>query len=274
MLDTFDGEILARAKRVSALAGQAARLSRQLQKAAEAWDVHAVRQRIADAVTRAGETAAAVEALRQAVEGFGAMAPETATEVAATPGTMIDATYARGFERACATEGVALEGAYPDYRVFPFDVRIRLREERVFIGRKSWWALRPEAVARAVRRERDRLFGSSFAVERFGASLARAHALLLQEARERSGPSVQQVALRDVFELLRLGGRVSYTRDEFAFDLFRFRQTPMVADGWRVVLGDMRGVGSGFEVPNGRGGHERLAGLRLVPLEEAATNGR
>jgi hypothetical protein len=270
LFETFDTEIGSRAKQAQLLVAQASRLAKQLRKGVDLADVHLLRQKVVDAAARASEAAAALEELRAAVEGFAVAA---ATEVAATtsPDGEGAAAYGRDFERACADVGVPLEGAYPDYRVFPFDVRLRLAEERAIIGRKSWWALRPDAVAAACRRERDRLMGGAFAADKFGQALARAYDVLILEVRARSGAGAQQVPLRDVLELLQLPtfGRASYTKDEFAFDLYRYRQTGMQVGTRRVIFGDLRNAGAGCEVPNGRGGRDRLTGLQVTPAEDA-----
>lgn len=271
MFDTFDDQIAARAKKAEGLAAQGARLAKQLRKGADLADLHLLRQKVVDAAARAAEAAEALADLRGMVEG---LAVGAATEVAATTISGADPTlaYGRAFERACTAQGVPLEGAYPDYRVFPFEVRLRPGEERVLIGRKSWWALRPEAVATAVKRERDRLMGGTFAAEKFGAALARAYDVLILEVRARSGAGAHQVALRDVLALLQLStfGRSSYSKDEFAFDIYRYRQTTMRVGPRRVVFGDLRNAGAGVEVPNARGSRDRLTGLQVTAAEEGA----
>lgn len=269
MFEAFDAEIAARAKRAASLAGQAARLAKQLQKAAESADVHLLRQKAGDAADRAVEADAVLRELREAVMGFSFRDPSTATEVAAASEASLDAAYASAFERACAATGVPLEGNYPDYRVFPFDVRVRLREERAVIGKKSWWALRPEVLANAVKAERERLLGGTFAADKFGMALAKAYDLLILRAREELGIGAQHVALREVLVLFQLGtfGRNNYTRDEFAFDLYRFRQTPMLVGTRRVSFGDLRDAGAGVLVPNARGSHDKLLGIHVTPAE-------
>lgn len=273
MFEAFDAQVASGAKRAAGTAAAVSRLAKQLQKAAEVVDIHLLRQRAGDAAAKAAEAAALLGALHEAVAAF-ELAEQAATGVAAgsAEAQMRDAAYASAFERACAAENIPLEGAYPDYRVFPFDVRIRPREERAVIGKKSWWALRPEALARAVKRERDRLMGGSFAAEKFGQSLVRAYDVLLPEVQASAGKGVKHVPLRAVLELLQLGtfGRNNYTRDEFAFDLYRYRQAGMTVGRRRVVLGDMRGGGAGFEVPNARGGRERLSALQVTPGEGGA----
>lgn len=274
MFETFDAEVGPRAKQAQTLAAQASRLAKQLRKGADLVDVHLLRQKVADAAARAAEAAAALEALRAAVEGFavGAAAEAAATTV---PDGEVAAAYGRDFEQACAALGVPLDGAYPDYRVFPFDVRLRPAEERAVIGRKSWWALRPQAVAEACKRERNRLLGGAFAADKFGQALARAYDVLIREVRERSGQGAKQVALRDVLALLQLPtfGRASYTKDEFAFDLYRYRLTDMKVGTRWVKFDDLRNAGAGFEVPNSRGGWDRLTGLH-VTLAEGGNDGR
>ena len=267
MFETLDAEIAARARLAAQSAAQSARLTKQLQRAAELADLHALRQRCADAAGRAAEAAAVALALREAVDAYRLGAGAGQEAAAELP----HAGYAAAFEQACASEGVPLEGAYPDYRVFPFEVRLRLAEERALIGRRSWWALRPAALARAVRAERERLLGGPFAAERFGAALVRAYRVLLPEVRQEHGAGAHRVPLRDVLALLQLGafGRSTYTRDQFAFDLYRFRQTEMSAAGQRVLFGDMRGGGAGIDIPTARGGHERLIAIQAVPGDGA-----
>ncbi len=266
MFETFDDVIVPKAKQADSLAAQCARLTRQLRKGADRADLHLLRQRVADAAKRAAETAKTLELLSETLVGFTLAAdiPEPANTDSRS------AEYGERFERACVGMGVRLDGSYPDYRVFPFDVRLRPSEERVWIGRKAFWSLRPEIVANAVKRERDRLWGATFDADKFGAALARAFDVLILERRARSGASSQQVALRDVLALLQLPtfGRASYTRDEFAFDIFRYRQTPMSVGSRHVMLEDMRGVGAGFQIPNARGGWEPVTGLRVTAAED------
>ncbi len=269
LFEAFDTEVGARAKRAASASASAARLGKQLQKAAESVDIHLLRQKVEDAAGKAGEAAALLAELRAAVTAF-TLAEAAAAEVAASAASDLGPdAYARAFERACAAESIPLEGTYPDYRVFPLDIRIRLHEERIVIGKKSWWALRPVALAQAVKRQRDRLMGGAFAADKFGQALVRAYDVLLPEVQAHSGAAARQVALREVLALLQLGtfGRNNYTKDEFAFDLYRYRQTSMTTGGRRVVLGDMRGLGAGFEVPNARGGRDRLTGLQVLPAE-------
>lgn len=262
VFEAFDEGVTGRAKRAAALAAQAARLTKRLQRAAESVDLHELRQRISDAVARASEAAAAVSELESAV---------------ATPGLLfageqggneaVHQAYAQAFARACVAQGIHLEGSYPDYQVFPFSVKIRLEEDRALIGKRSAWSLQPDALARLVRRERDRLYGAGFAADRFGASLAKAY-----DFRVGSQAGFPPVRLVDILELFQLGtfGRSSYTRDEFAFDLYRYRQTKMVTGGRRVEFGDLRGGGTGLQVPTARGTYEKLIGIRLLPLEAQA----
>ncbi len=266
LFDRFDAEVAEPARRAQVLCAHVARLAKQLRKGADFVDIHLLRQKAAEAVVRGTEAAAALELLNAGVRGLSLAAGQDAS---ATGVEDWSTSYGAEFERACAALGVPLEGAYPDYRVFPFEVHLRPREERVLIGRKSWWALRPDAVAKAVKRERDRLMGGSFAADRFGLALTRVFDLLIQEVRARSGPGAQQVALRDVLAVLQLPtfGRASYTKDEFAFDIYRYRQTSMVVGGRRVTFGDLRNAGAGFEVPNARGGRDRLTGLQVADVE-------
>ena len=259
MFERFDQEITTRAKRAAALAGQAARVAKRLQRAAESVDVRDLRQRAQDAASRAAEAAAALAELEPAVRDPSVLVAGDDPEA--------DAQYAGAFAKACAAQGVPLEGSYPDYRVFPFDVRIRLAEHRALVGRRSIWTLAPEALAKAVKRERDRLYGASFAADRFGASLAKAY-----DFRVGDGGGSPPVRLSEILDMFQLGnfGRNSYTRDEFAFDIYRFRQTDMMIGNRFLQFCDLRGGGSGVSIPTTRGTQEKLMAIRLVPTEASA----
>ncbi len=260
MFERFDVEVAARAKRAAALSAQAARLAKRLQRAAEGVDVHDLRQRTQEAVSRAAEAAAALAELEPAVRDPDVLAADGDTAV----------EYAEALAKACAAQGVPLEGSYPDYRVFPFDVRIRLAEHRALLGRRSIWSLSPDAVARTAKRERDRLYGASFAADRFGTSLAKAYDIRVGD-RGGSPP----VRLLDILDLFQLGtfGRNSYTRDEFAFDIYRFRQTDMKIGARRLQFCDLRNAGSGLSIPTTRGTQDKLVAIRLLSTEASAADG-
>lgn len=265
LTERFDAAIGERVRRAAALQRQAANLARQCQRAADGMDLHELRRRAAELAGRAAEAAEAAAALQAAVDGFEAV-----------PGDGIAAAdeasaWAAAMARAWAELGLPVTGAYPDYHLFPFAVHVRLREERVLLGRRAAYRLRPAALAEDLRRERDRIYGGGFNRERFGHSLVHAHQRLRMGPADAGTPSTR-VRLGDVYALFALGnfGRGAYTRDQFAFDLYRFRLDEMVADGWRIVLTDVRDTGgSGFEVPTGRGGTDRLGGLWLEATAQA-----
>ncbi len=273
LFETFDAEIVAPARRAAAAAAHAARLARTLYRAGEQADLHLLRARAGDAGARAREAADLVGQLQAAIAAFSFGGASDAGLPAAV-GQGVDAGYGAAFERACAALAVPLEGAYPDYRIFPLTVRIRLAEERVVVGRRSWWVLRPEALARLCKRERDRLMGGAFAADRFGAALVRAYELLLPEA----PAGIRHVRLTRILEVLQLAGfgRNTYTRDEFAFDLYRLRNASMDvvtrgSDRRRLVLLDVRGRDGGtpIEVPTARGTKEAFTALRVERIEPA-----
>jgi hypothetical protein len=281
LTERFDVTIGERARRAAGLQKQAANLARRCQRAADGIDLHDLRRRAEELAGRAQEAADAAAALREAVEAF-AVLPDGGGPVAglvAPVGVAAaadeESSWAAAFQHASADLGLAVTGAYPDYHLFPFGVHVRLREERVLFGRRASYRLRPVALAEDVRRERDRIFGGGFNRDRFGRSLIRAHERLRMTEAGPGSPSTR-VRLGDVYTLFALGnfGRGTYTRDQFAFDLYRFRMGDMTVDGWRVVLTDQRETGgSAVEVPTGRGGTDRLAGLRLeaaAPLDAAA----
>ena len=262
--ERFDAEVSEAARRATSLHDQAVKLARHCLRSAGALDLHDLRRRAADLASRAAEAAEAASVLHAAVEAFSAMPAE--------PSAAADeeSEWAAAFARACADQGLAVQGVHPDYHLFPFTIRVRLHEERVLFGRRSSYRLRPAALAEDVRRERDRIFGGGFQHERFGRSLVKAYEAL---AGEGGVAARRTVKLVDVYGLFALGnfGRGAYTRDQFAFDLYRFRLNPMVVEPWRIVLTDQRDAGgTAFEVPTGRGGTDRLGGLLLEPFGQAA----
>ena len=260
MFERFEAEVAERARRALTAARQAANLARRLQRAAETVDVHDLRQRVQDAAARAAQAAALLAELEPAVRGQDVL-------LTGPDADAVHRQYAAAFEQACAGLGVPLEGTYPDYRVFPFDVRIRLDDHRALLGRRSIWTLAPEVLARAVKAERDRLFGQGFAADRFGASLATAYDLRVGQ--QTGHPPVRLVDILELFQLATFG-RNSYSRDEFAFDLYRFRQTDMRVGQRLLQFCDLRGGGAGLLVPTARGTHERLVAMRLLPGEASA----
>ncbi len=264
LTERFDTTVGERARRASALQRQAANLARQCQRAADGIDLHELRRRAAELAGRAAEAAEAAAALQAAVDGFETVPPDgiaAADEAAA---------WAAALARACGELGLPVTGAYPDYHLFPFAVHVRLPEERVLLGRRAAYRLRPAAMAEDLRRERDRVYGGGFNRERFGASLIRAHERL-RVTPAGPGSASTRVRLGDVYGLFALGnfGRGTYTRDQFAFDLYRFRLGDMIVGGHRIVLTDVRDAGGGFEVPTGRGGTDRLTGLWLEATAQA-----
>lgn len=262
-IDEFDGSAGEQARRAAALQSQAARLARQCQKAARDLDLHELRRRAGELAERAAEASAAANALQEAVAAFSPLPADAAASAEE------EAAWASAFVRECGDLQLTLTGSYPDYHLFPFDIHIRLREERALFGRRASYRLRPAALAAAVRHERDRIFGGGFNAARFGRSLVRAYTALTEHL-PATRPEVRLAAIYGLFTLGNFG-RGTYTRDQFAFDLYRFRMTPMETESWRIVLTDQREArATSFEVPNGRGGTDRLGGLRLLPLQGVA----
>ncbi len=262
LFEAFEAVIGVRARRLAALQGQANRLARQLQRASGEVDLHTMRQKASDAASRAMEASTAATELAEVLRTF-SLLPAGAVEAAASAetdaaGGMTGAheEYARAFEQALVTEGVAFQGNFPAYQVFPFTVRVRLEEERALFGRRASYLLRPDALARKVRTERDRIHGATFQADRFGRSLLRAIELVDPES---EGRPVRRAPLGKIYEVLSLGnfGRNSYTRDEFAFDVYRYRQQTMLVNDWRLsfVAGHATGA---IAVPNTAGSFDNL----------------
>jgi hypothetical protein len=231
---------------------RARRTAQQMARLAAAWDLRGIRARLKDAEERLQEAANLLAALREALEEDGERSLAEAAE-----------EYRARFVAEARALDLTLWGEFPEYEVFPVKVVFDLAGGQVHIGKGRVTTLEPRAVARAVRRAVDRLHRSSFNAERFMRALVTYHDLW-RNARKIKG---YQVRLLDIYRLMSAPmGSGAYTREDFAFAIYRLRrESDLVYDGRRLVFGHAKEAS--FAVPTGRGDVENLAWLEVLPVE-------
>jgi len=198
------------------------------------------------------------EALAAAQEALEAAALALA---AAPPGHAVGPGYGPALEAELRRANLAFEGAYPEYEVFPLLVRVNPEGEWVRIGRKTVQTLDPRTVVRAVEREHRRLHRSAFNANRFLGAVATCYDALSR------GQAGAAVALIDIYGLLSARtGPAGYTRQEFAFDIFRVRrQSDLVVDGRRLAFVHGK-KGTKIAVPRAQGGVEEFTAAIMTPV--------
>ncbi len=181
------------------------------------------------------------------------------------PGGSIFPGYASALEDEFRRAGLDFEGQFPEYEMFPLTVRINPESETVRIGRKTVQALDPRTLARMIQAEVRRLHRSSFNADRFLRALALCYDALSH------GTLGATVPLIEVYKLLSVRtGSVGYTRQEFAFDIYRVRrQSDMLLDdkdsgendGKRKLEFIHGKKGSKIAVPRSQGGVEEFTAI-------------
>jgi hypothetical protein len=163
--------------------------------------------------------------------------------------------YAQVFEAACARLDLRVEGSFPSYEVFPFEIRISLAEEQVLLNNRVNRALDPVALASTIRRELDRLMRSRLNEGQFMSALLRAYDLLVSESVQTKGRPMRQVRLKRIYQVLTLlKGRSGYSERLFAFDLYRLRDSSnLVWNNRRLIFGNVRSATNALAVPSHTG---------------------
>jgi hypothetical protein len=187
-----------------------------------------------------------------------AVADAHAALSATPPGAALSEDYPQALESEFRRAGLEFEGAFPEYEIFPLTVRVNVDGESVRIGRRTVQTLDPRAVARAVQKDHRRLHGSSFNAPRFLDALALCYDALS------GGQLGSPVPLIDVYRLLSARtGATGYTRQEFAFDIYRVRrQSDLIVKGRTVEFSHGKS-GTQFPVPRTQGGAEIFRALIL-----------
>jgi hypothetical protein len=229
------------------------RLSLQVEKATQRWDLRLLRQRMPEVAQAIGEIEAAARATEAALAGFSA-----AESTAAAAG------FAAEIARAASQLRLPLQGDFPEYEAFPLKIAVDLVAEQATIGRRKTTTLEPLALMREVQARHQALHRSNFNAKRFMRSLVEAYDLLKQAGKAKG----MDVSLSAVYELLTLrGGTGDYTKEEFAFDIYRLRrESDMVYDSHRR-LSFLNGRSGNFPVPNAKGGVDPLSMLSIAEVE-------
>ncbi len=160
-----------------------------------------------------------------------------------------------------------VEGEYPTFQVFPVEIRVDLEHELIMVNNRIVRVLHPEAVATQVEKDWDRLNRERFNAASFAKGLLRAYDLLVSEARDKAqGRTVgASVSLKLLHQTLALrAGAAGYPLNQFAFDIYRLRQSPhLVIEGRRMEFGSTRNRG-GIVITHPNGHQENLGSLELV----------
>ncbi len=168
--------------------------------------------------------------------------------------------------RASLPKQWTVEGDFPQFLIFPIEVRVDLSQEQVVINKKTTRNLHPKAVAAAVDRELTRLYGERFNPQQFMKALLRAFDLLKAEA-ARNDVKTQAVTLVDVHRLLTLrAGISSYSAVQFAFDIYRFRRQDDRSLGGRQITFGASKNRVGFIIPRQGRDPEVLGSLEVTDL--------
>lgn len=246
-------EMLESWKEFASAAGRLQRISRQIGKAAERWDLRLLRQRLPEAAQLAQDVAAAAQRADVLLSGW------TAQDAPAGLGA-----YAEAIERAAQQLRLPLQGAFPEYEVFPLKIALDLSSEQATVSRRRTSTLEPQALLREVQARHQALHRSSFNQNRFMKALTAAHKLL----RQAGGSKSMDVSLLAIHEVLTMrSGAGDYTKSEFAFDIYRLRrESDMVYDHQKLSF--LNGRSGNLAVPNAKGGTDALGILRLVKVED------
>jgi len=162
-----------------------------------------------------------------------------------------------------------VEGDFPQFLVFPIEIRVDFANDQVLINKKITRKLHPKAVADAVERELNRVYAERFNPQQFMKVLLRAFDLLIAEAGT-NNVKTQSVPLTEVYKLLTLrAGSSSYSAVQFAFDIYRFRrQEDRSLNGRRVTFGASKNR-SGYIIPRQGRDPEVLGSLEVTGPESA-----
>lgn len=203
------------------------------------------------------------ELARAAAEVFSAfrLAPDEAGQT----------EWEKAFLRQCREAGLAAEGEFPAYRVFPIDIRVDLAHDQVLVNKRVVRTLHPRAVAGRVAREIERLNKEKFNPGQFMNALVRAYDLSVCEALNngRKKEETKLQPLKRIYDILTVRtGTAGYNLSQFAFDLFRLRrESDLVYNGRRLIFSTTKQTGyKGIEIPTAAGQKETLASLEIAPV--------
>jgi len=246
----FDEKALPVAQRIGVLVKRAARLSR-LTRLTQNLNVFDARGVVRDAKAVLQELAAEVANLELVLK---------TTDLA--PDSKQEEIWSQQFEQALKALNIEARGPYPTYLVFPFEVKVDLKNQAAIVNNRTVRVLRPVDLAKLVQDQRDRLYRAPFNDRRFAGALI----LIYDVLQQHEGDLTRSISLQRAYELLSLRtGPAGYTKLEFAFDLYRLRHTSEGAVGnRRIVLNPTRRATHTFAVPDPQGHVENLGSYEVV----------
>lgn len=245
--DLIGRDRLAEWQGLTQTAGRLRKAAGAVVQAAAGWDLQKLRGAVESLLQAAGEAEMRSARVRQGLEGF------ALTESEALSG------YAAEFERLARQKGLPIEGGFPEYTIFPLDIRFDLSKEQVVLGRRHLTHLEPGTLTAEIARRHRAMLGQNFNARRFQQILCKAYDLVV-DGKKRQG---QEASLERIYEVLTLRtGTGEYPRTAFAFDIYRLRRSPELVQDARQLRfeGGRRG---GFDVPKSAGGSEKLSVLRI-----------
>lgn len=173
------------------------------------------------------------------------------------------------FLKALAGEGLAVEAEFPVYEVQPFKMRVLPDKEMVTIDDHVYRNLRPNVLARHLKKSTDRLNAASFDAQRFLQTLAAAYdtEMSRQIARTKIDLNEQEVLLKDIYSTLTPmpQQKREYPVQLFAFDLHRVLKSGQMnaPDGRRLSLGNVRNRKQALVVPDAQGQPQRYGVIKF-----------
>jgi hypothetical protein len=179
-------------------------------------------------------------------------------------------TFPAEFEAACASEGLKLEGFFPRYRIFPFDVFIDVDNLSALLNRKRTGWLRPAALARAARREKERLESARFNPTDFLQGLFHAWDNLNLRSAKRSDIKVRAaVRLKKVYQELSPMARQrrDYPESFFAFDVQRLLYSQVMEfKGYQCQLGSAKDPSGALRLLDRQGQERFISTVNFVEV--------
>lgn len=245
--DLVGQERLADWQALTRSAGRLRKAAGAVVQAAAGWDLQKLRGAVESLSQELSDTGLRNDRVRRGLDGFSLPQGEAL------------AGYVAEFERLVRQKDLTLDGAFPEYTIFPLEVRFDLAKERVMLGRRQLTLLEPVALVEELARRHRAMQGQNFNARRFQQILGKAYDLVV-EGQRREG---QEASLERIYDILTLRtGTGEYPRTAFAFDIFRLRRSPeLVQDGRQMRFES--GRRGGFDVPKSGGGAERLSILRI-----------
>lgn len=245
-------EIVDSWKELSSKLARLRRVAQQVDKASGRWDLRQLRQRLPELSQAAADAAGSAREADLLLSAW--TTPEAGAAIAA---------YAAEIERAARQARLPLTGDFPEYEAFPLTIRVDLPGEQVLVGRRRLGTLEPAALVRELQRQFQAVHSSSFNARRFMQSLVRSYDLLIGSGSAK-GRGVQ---LLDIYGVLTLRtGTAGYSRQEFAFDIFRLRrESDLTFEGRRLAF--MNARRGGIPVPSAQGKVEMFGTLEVREVE-------